>query len=72
MCNRKNNNSIIYDYKNRDRFIVINTRPGRHGMVFIENNDGLITTVSETPKECLCSLTWRKIEITTLNDNMSV
>ena len=37
----KKKNCIIYDFDNRDRFIVINTRPVGHNMIFTAENAGL-------------------------------
>ena len=36
----KKKNRNIYDSENIDRFIVINKRPGGHGMIFTANKDG--------------------------------
>ena len=41
MRNVKNKNSIIYNFNNGDRFIVINTQPGGHDMISTVKNDGL-------------------------------
>ena len=41
LSNIKKKNRIIYRSKNGDNFIVINTRPVGHGMIFTAKNDGL-------------------------------
>ena len=38
--NIKNKNCIIYKSENGDRFILINTRPGVHDMIFTAKKDG--------------------------------
>ena len=38
MSNVNNENNIIYYYKNGDRIIVINTRPGGYDMIFKASN----------------------------------
>ena len=72
MGNIKNKNCIIYNSKNGDRFIVINTRTRGHCMIFTTNNDGLFYNNTVKPKECTCSIPWRRIESNTLNANMIV
>ena len=41
MSNVKNNNHIIYDYDNGDRFIVIIKRPVGHNIIFTVKNGGI-------------------------------
>ena len=41
LSNIKKKINIIYDSNNVDRFIVINTRPGRKYIIFTVSNDGL-------------------------------
>ena len=45
LSNINKKNCIIYDSRNGDRFIVINTRPGGQEMIFTAKNKDFITTV---------------------------